>query len=190
MKSDPVQEFILQSEQNLRIAVAVTEAWPEARKQLLEGFVDRLEVRLKQKLTGWKSERWDGDRNDGYLSFYLWKPAWQAQFKQPQYYIHLEVVGGQRTAFGLARNDGLKHLKSRGPSWDALAAVTKSNPSAKVKPWWEAKIWMESPAADWSAPAVLWRMHQDPKLLEEVATQLLEVADVSEAVVDRLVQSK
>ena len=42
MNSDPVQDYILEDENKLRIAAAVFNAWPEVRKKLVLGFLDRL----------------------------------------------------------------------------------------------------------------------------------------------------
>ena len=49
---------------------------------------------------------------------------------------------------------------------------------------------MTVPAADWRDPDVLWQMHKDFKFLESVAEQLLELAKISEPIVDRLVRRK
>ena len=46
---------------------------------------------------------------------------------------------------------------------------------------------MQSPAANWRKPEVLWQMHTDTKFLEDVAEQLLGVAEISEPIVDRFV---
>ena len=52
----------------------------------------------------------------------------------------------------------------------------------------EPRITLQLPAVDWREPEVLWRMRdeKDP-FLEEVAEQLLEVARMSELIVDRFV---
>jgi hypothetical protein len=55
MKTDPIQDYILKSEQNLRIAASVGEAWPDAREKLVSAFLDRLDTRLKRKLCRRKS---------------------------------------------------------------------------------------------------------------------------------------
>ena len=47
---------------------------------------------------------------------------------------------------------------------------------------------MQSPAADWHDPKVLWQMHTDLKCLEDLAEQLLGVAEISEPIVDRFVE--
>jgi hypothetical protein len=47
---------------------------------------------------------------------------------------------------------------------------------------------MRSPAADWHDPKVLWQAHTDHKFLEDVAEQLLGVAEISEPIVDPLVE--
>jgi len=57
MKTEPIQDYILKSEQNLRIAAAVAEGWPDAREKLVSAFLDRLDMRLKRKLKGWKFGR-------------------------------------------------------------------------------------------------------------------------------------
>ena len=45
MNSDPVQDYILEDENKLRIAVAVSDAWPEAGEEIGLGFLDRLRAR-------------------------------------------------------------------------------------------------------------------------------------------------
>ena len=67
-------------------------------------------------------------------------------------------------------------------------AVKEGFPSATINGWWEARIPLESPAADWRKPEVLWQMHKDEKFLEDVAEQLLELAKISEPIVDKLVR--
>jgi len=42
MNSDPVQDYILEEENKMRTAAAVFNAWPEVRKKLVKGFLDRL----------------------------------------------------------------------------------------------------------------------------------------------------
>jgi hypothetical protein len=49
---------------------------------------------------------------------------------------------------------------------------------------------MQSPAADWRKPEVLWRIHKDKSFLDDVAEQLLGVAEVSESIIDRLARKK
>ena len=49
---------------------------------------------------------------------------------------------------------------------------------------------LRSPAPDWSKPDVLWRMHKDPEFVTDLANQLLEIAEVSEHIIDRLVRKK
>ena len=67
-----------------------------------------------------------------------------------------------------------------------LSAVQKILPSAKSHAWWEARVTMHTPAADWRKPEVLWRMHTDGRFLGEVAEQLLAIVKVSERIIDRL----
>jgi hypothetical protein len=185
MKTEPIQDYILKSEQNLRIASAVGEAWPDAREKLVSAFFDRLDIRLKRKLNGWKFERWGGHFFvAAYPAYYFWKPAWE-----DQYYLALQSYDyGQRMIFGVQREKN--RIGKRPFSEQLLDAVREVQPSAGIDSWWAVRITLSVPAPDWRKPEVLWQMHKDGKFLESVAEQLLEVATISEPIVDRLVRKE
>lgn len=100
MKTNPIQDYILKSEHNLRIAAAVGEAWPDAREKLVSAFLDRLDTRLKRKWKGWEFERQRGRFFvDAYPVYYFWKPAWEGQ-----YALGLQCHEyGERMIFGVTR---------------------------------------------------------------------------------------
>jgi len=181
--SDPVQDYILENQDNLRIAVAVSGAWAEAGEKLVAGFLDRLRSRLEETLKGWEFKRWGCYLNDSDAGFDFWKPGWKEE-----YYVALEFWSlGREGSFGLGRDASQEYIKKRSHCGELLAAVRERYASAGARNWWEAEVTLQSPAADWSKPEVLWQMHSDPKFLEDVAAQLLEVAKISEPIVDRFV---
>ena len=92
--------------------------------------------------------------------------------------------------FGVSRAEDKEHIKKQPHCDEVLIAVKKINPDASAGGWWEARMTMHSPAADWRKPEILWRMHTDGKFLNDVAKQLLEVAEISEPIIDRLVLRK
>jgi hypothetical protein len=183
MKNEPVQDYILKSERNLAVAAAVGEAWPQVRGKLVSAFLDRLDSRLKKKLKGWKSEQ-DGEGffNKPYPGYYIGKPAWNGQ-----YWIRLECYEyGNKMVFGVAREHS---IIGKRPHCEELFATMKDiNPSVTSHKWWEARTTMRSPAPDWRKPEVLWQMHKDGKFLNDVAEQLLEVAEISGPFIDRWVR--
>ena len=183
MSAETVQNFILKNRDNLRIAATVGEAWPDAREKLVSAFLDRLDARLKRKLRGWEFSRWGGRFFvDAYPGDYFWKPAWAGQ-----YGLGLQCDEyGARMIFGVYREK--ESIGKRPNSEKLLSAVATLHPSSRTNAWWEARITMRSPAADWREPAVLWRMHKDAKFLKDVAEQLLAIANVSEPIIDRLVR--
>ena len=181
--SDPVQDYILEDENKLSIAVAVSAAWSEAGERLVSGFLDQLHSRLKEKLKGWKFDRWNCYLKDSEADFTFWKPEWKKE-----YYVNLAFFDqGQCVEFGLGRDASQEHIKKRLHCDELLAAVRERYPSASNRKWWEAAVTLQSPAAHWQEPQVLWQMHEDPKFLEDVAEQLLGVAEISEPIVDRFV---
>lgn len=185
MKTEPIQDYILKSKQNLRIAAAVGESWPDAREKLVSAFLDRLEIRLKRNLKGWKFDRWGGRFFvERYPAYCFWKPAWEGQ-----YYLALECTDyGQRMIFGVMREKD--RIGKRPFSEQLQNAVRELHPSVGTHSWWEARIRLSSPAADWRKPEELWRMHKDKSFLDDVAEQLLAVAEVSESIIDRLARKK
>jgi hypothetical protein len=184
MKTDSIQDYILKNEHNLGIAAAVCEAWPRAREKLVSEFLDRLDRRLKKKLRKWNSERWGVFLLDQWPGYQICKPAWG-----DDYSIGLQCGDfGRETTFGVFRD--ANRIKKRPHCEELLSAVQQLHPSAKSMMWWEARVIMRSPAPDWRKPEMLWRMHTDPKFLEEVAEQLLDLARVSERIIDRLARKK
>jgi hypothetical protein len=183
MNTKPIKEFIIQSEENLRIAEAVVEAMPAARQKMVDDFLTRLEARLKTKLTGWKFERDKDFFIKNWAKTVFWKPEWRGQ-----YMLALEFADyGKEMVFGVKRDKD--NIGDRPLCEELLNAIKQVNSTANFeKWWWEARIPMDSPAADWRRPDILWRMHTDEQFLEDVAEQILEVAKVSEPIVDKLVQ--
>ncbi len=183
MSTDPVQEFILKNEHNLRIAATVGEAWPEIRAQIVAGFLDRLETRLKGKLKGWQF----GTANGAffvaaYAGYYFGKPAWS-----DEYGLALQADEyGNRMTIGVYRDKD--RIFKRRFSAELLNAISKLYPTAHTTSWWEARIFIQSPAADWHEPAVLWRMNTESKFLDDVAVQLLDLAKISAPIIDGLVR--
>ena len=98
-------------------------------------------------------------------------------------------VHGKETIFGVYRD---KDNIGKRPHCEELLHAVASELQLPVKGdlWWEARIRMNNPASDWSKPEVLWRMHTDTKFLDDVAEQLLDVARISEPIVDRLARKK
>jgi hypothetical protein len=183
MNSKSIQNFILQSEENLRIASAVAEAWPEAARELMSSFLDRLETRLTGKLKGWKSWR-DPNFFKTYAGYYIVKPEWEES-----YWIGFECYPNCRQ-IDIGITWETKNTRKQGVA-ELLTALQTIYPSAKYLPayrWVYAML--RSPAPDWSKPDVLWRMHKNPEFVTDLANQLLEIAKVSEHIIDRLVGNK
>ena len=185
MKAEPIQDYILKSDRNLRIAAAVGEARPKARTKIVAGFIDRLDAKVKRKLQGWETAREDSEFfTTAYAGYYVAKPAWD-----DRYWIGFQCNDyGEKMVWGIAR--GTDDTRRQPLRADLLRAVQQKHPSAKSQSWWEARFKMASPAADWRKPEVLWRMHKDITFLEAVAEQLLEIAEISAPIIDRMGRKK
>lgn len=183
MNTKSIQKFILQTERNFHIAAAVAETWPEARRQLMSSFLNRLETELMGKLKGWKSWR-DFKFFEAPAGYYITKPEWG-----DSYWIGFECYsGGSWIDIGISwetvkpRREALAEL---------LTALQMIYPSAKYNPRWSwVFAQLRLPAPDWGKPDVLWQMYKDEGFVTNVAGQLLEIAKKSEHIIDRLVRKK
>jgi hypothetical protein len=184
MTTKPIQKFIVESEENLHIAEAVAEALPNARHQLAVDFLARLDARLKEGFPGWKSENYETFFCDRYATYYFWKPEWAGQ-----YGLCLQFGEyGKVMVYGVYRE---KEKIGNRPFCDELMRAVKAVEvyrRAETNIWWDAVIHMDSPAENWRKPEVLWRMYKDDAFLNDVVEQLLELAKISEPIVDQLVQ--
>lgn len=184
MKTDPIQDYVLKSEHNLHIAAAVGEAWPKVRQKLVSGFLDRLELRLRQKLKSWEFGQYGQFFVDSDTGFYLLKPSWR-----DEYSIGLQFRDhGERNIIGVVRDTP---DRGKRPHCEEVGTTfRKLYPSATTHPWWEARATLHSSAPDWRKPEVLWRYMKcrNDEFLQEVAVQLLAVVNVSAPIIDKLVR--
>lgn len=182
MKDDSIQEYILETAKNLRLAEAISIAWPKARHQIVSQFLDRIGNKLISQLPGWNyaiDGHFFDEPNPG---FYLFKPSWKGQYS-----IALQCHNsGQRICFGVLRQENIPTVKKHPFCPELLAAVKAHHPSAISRNWWEAQIKMRSPAPDWSDSEVLWRIHQDDSFFDDVLVQLLNLAKISETYISQL----
>ena len=154
MKTDPIEDYILKSEHNLRIAAAVSEAWPDAREKLVSAFFDRLDTRLKRKLKRWEFGRSGGRFFEAaYPGYFFWKPTWK------RYDLVLECQQyGEQMFFGVMREEQL--LAKGSLSGELLKAIQIAHPSAHADSWWVGGMILRAPAPDWRKPEVIWQMHK------------------------------
>lgn len=177
MTNDAVHDFILANQDNLRVAAAVCDVWPEVRDSVVIGFLDRLNSRLMDNLKGWESEI-DGSLQQKYSGACFRKRGWE------NYWLCLQAQEfGERIVFGVMRE---KETIGKRPFNDELFDAIPQTGTRNA--WWEVMIKMRSPAADWRKPDVLWRMQTDDKFLQDVQEQLLDVAKISEPIMDRWLQ--
>ena len=144
MKNNAVHDFILASQDNLRIAATVGDAWPEARDKLVIGFLERLNSRLMKNLRGWESEI-RGNFQERYSGISFWKRGWEC------YWLSLQVQEfGEKMVFGVMRE---KETIGKRPFNEELFNAIPQTGTRNA--WWEVMIKMRSPAADWRKPEVL-----------------------------------
>lgn len=182
MNTKPIRDFIIESQQNLEIADAVESTLPDVRKKLADDFLDRLDGRMKANFPKWKFGREYVPFYNRYATYDFWKPDWEGQ-----YGIALQFGDyGKEMAFGVYRE--IDKIGKRPFCKELISTVQKEFAEAETHEWWEARIRMESPAANWRKPANLWSMYTDNAFLDGVVKQLCELAQISNPIVDRMVR--
>lgn len=181
MNADLV-EYILADVQNVRIAAAVAEAWPQVQRKAADGFRSRIQARLSPQLPGWNLEPHAQPYLERKAALYLWKPHWHDYFGVALQWWR----SGVETRVGVYRESDDDGKLPRVPG--LLAAVKQAFPSARDQSWWEALIPCRDPGPDWTTPEVIGRMAGDPEFADEVAGNLLELARLAEPILDAAVE--
>ena len=191
ISNDPIQDFILASERNLKISAAIIEAWPDARNRIFFDFLNRLGSKLIKQLKGWKVDNSEFESSassfkEQWACFSIYKPSWKNQ-----YFVSLQCYNnGETMFFGVIRDESQWHIAKRPFCEEVLDTVKKLYPSARASKWWEARTIMRSPNPDWRPPEVLWRIHSDKTVLDDIAKQFLDVAKSTEHILDKLARQK
>ena len=181
MNPKTIQDFIMESEENLSIAEETVVALPLARYKIAEGFLSRLKGELSCKLPHWKFRRRDKFFIDSGAGYQVFKEGWGHQYN-----IELHFGGcGRDMKFGVDHNDDFIGERAFCP--ELLDSLKNDYPDACKASKWEVLIKMERPASNWQSAEMLWRMHTDKHFLAEVAGHLLIVAQRSEPIIDGLV---
>ena len=116
--------------------------------------------------------------------YYITKPEWGESYR-----IGFECYpNGSKIDIGICWKTD--NIRKQAPA-ELLTALQKIYDRAEYTPkyrWVYATLL--SPERDWSKPDALWRMHKDPEFVTDIANQLLEIAKMSEPIIDRLVRNK
>lgn len=183
-EKNEIHEFILGSERNLHLAYEVAKTWPEVRKSIIKGFLDRLGKKLKEELKGWQTEINGTFYEDHNAKFYLYKPAWESLKR----YILLECYEkenneNKKLAFGVFRS--LDKLNNNDYFPEILERVKEEFPSAVSSKWWEARDYLRKPFSDWQSPDILWKMHnKDDTFFDSIYDKLRTVAKIAKPLLD------
>ena len=90
--------------------------------------------------------------------------------------------------YGVWREEG--NIAHRPFTGEILTQVKKAHPSAKARIYYEAEVRLRSPESDWRPVDVLWQIHRDPLFLADVAGQMLEIATLTERIIDSVVAKR
>lgn len=177
----PITKFMLETAENFQVAHAIHEHYDAARAELLDSFFERLAEELSTTHPQWEYD-WTEFFTGEFGQFKTCKKAWDWR-----YVVAIEAQKhGNRMAYGVWRNEDRISQAPRDATLHGL--VSKKLPHVrKSRRWFEAEIYLTSPAPDWRLPEVLWRMHKEPEFLKEIASLMREMMDLTEKRVDELV---
>jgi hypothetical protein len=183
MSNNSIQEFILARKEDFTLAADVASAWAETRQLVVSRFLGHLDARLKQRLKGWKSEPEGALLGASWSGYSIWDPGWREE-----YGIGLAWEEyGKRTVSGVWRDPD--KIGPRGHCEELVTAFAERSLTIRQNDWWEAKVYMKRSDDDWSTPEVLWQMYADKGFLKKIADQLLDMAKISQPILDRWVRS-
>lgn len=183
---NPVTKFITASQSNLEIAAAVYDNYEAGREQILKSFFKKLAKRLTAKHPDWESEYAPALFSERYGRFGIWKRLWKGHYR-------LVIEGynwGERMIGGVWRDEF--YLKGVPLNPKILPAIKELHNRDKCvsRGYYEAEVTLRFPASDWREPATLWRIHTDPRFLEEVEALFRSWMDIASPILDAAYKKK
>jgi len=153
----PITEFITASQSNLEIAAAVFDHY------LTEDLPPPPRTKTK---AGKGSDAQDVTsftlNVDKKGNIKIAKESWQGKYE-----IRIEAHNwGEKMMGGVWRHHGILRHTNYIPGLQEAFAGASLHPKRWM--WYEAQFDLQSPASDWREPATLWRIHTDPRFLDEV----------------------
>ena len=180
-----VRDFMLESEDNLLAALAVLDAYPETRNEVIAGFLKGLHAQIARKLQrhGLETDHYFGDRPDQ-DGVWAYRDSWEGDSATP--YVWLGHDGRNASAWWLGvgfdpKGSGDSRIDQLREPLAAVLGPTHAR-SANF-PWYR----FLDPYRDW-AP-LLVRMHQERSepgaLIDHFTTEFVAVAREAVKIIDR-----
>ena len=179
-----VRDFILESESNLLATLAVRDAYPKTRNEVIIGFLERLHERIAHDLDqeGLESGYYFGD-NPSEDGVWVYRSSWESDFTP---YIWLGHDGRDASKWWLGVGFWPFGKIDRDPRIERLAKPLAKRLGPSGRPgnfaWWRYL----GQHRDWAA--LLVRLHEERQrpgeLIEHFASEFVEVARKAAEIVD------
>ena len=180
-----MRDFLLESEDNLLAALAVLDAYPETRNEVIAGFLKGLHAQIARKLQrhGLETDHYFGGRPDQ-DGVWAYRDSWKGDSATPSVWLGHDGrnasawwlgVGFDPKGSGDARIDQLR---------EPLAAILGPTHARSANfPWYR----FLDPYRDWTP--LLLRMHQERSepgaLVDHFTTEFVAVAREAVKIIDR-----
>jgi hypothetical protein len=184
MTQKTVSEFALQSESDLRTALAVADAVPEIKRQVVREFLQKLKGKLEAELgRGWRFDEKIADFfEEPYGRFSMWKESWDGKF-----YIALEGQNHLRNGVVWGVRRDRDKLKGE-PNSEILKRFQKEKYDGKSNRWWECYVYpKEHELRYWNEAEAIIKLHfQLGEAVEYFKTRMLKAAEIAEPLLDKM----
>ena len=193
---DEVRRFVLESDENLRTAIAVFDAWPQIRNEVIARFLAKMKDCIKEELAGELGQdllfgSWfDGrTQQDG---LWVFRQTWQMLGARP--YVWLAHDGSAPKSWYWAvqlspRTNEIPQEKTKGLGKALLAEASRMPQGVRFTngqgwcPFWG---YLEGDLANWSPLA--HQMHEEGRkpgeLMERLSCQFVQFATVTVPIID------
>ncbi len=195
-EQEEVRQFVLESDDNLRTALAVFDSWPRIRNEVVARFLTKLRGFVQEDLHGTVESADDlrvessftgSSRNDG---LWAYRAAWASGDTRPYVWLAHDSTDPRSWYLGVGFDPKRRASPEEEEIQKRLASeqgLRGGNHSADW-PWFH---YLKGDFADWSP--LIFRMHEEAQepgdLLKDLATEFREFAEVAIPVIDQILGS-
>ena len=196
-EQEEVKQFVLESDDNVRTALAVFDSWPRIRNEVIARFLARLRDLVQEELRGGVENadnlsvgsRFSGSsRGDGVWAY---RAAWRAsEGTRPYVWLAHDGPDPRSWYLGIGFDPKGRASPEEGRIQRRLSSEQEPRGGSYSADWpWFR--YLDGDFADW-APLV-FRMHEEAQepgeLLKELATMFREFAEVAIPLIDEVLRS-
>lgn len=180
-----ILDYVFESEKITLVALKVIDVGADIRSKVIENFLQRLVARLREEM-GHLPGQWQVTHNaQGGALVHWWKVSVRKDGWRGLYEIALSPEANGPRNFIIGVTNAWERIKRRADEGRIAAVMQEEYRLGRTSNWWPWYLFVSRPYVDWTVFEALEKLHQGSEAVDYFVTELMKVARLAAAVLDR-----